>query len=164
MASQKQITANRQNAKLSTGPRTPPGKKRSSRNALKTGIFSKLLLLPDEDGAELSRLRLAFYEEWRPLGPTERNFLERLIAQLWRQQRVYWAESGLFTMYRRCPEGVGGVAVALAKDGQETEAFTRLSRTDSQIERSIITIIQMLQKLQKQRGQRRGLKEEPDVP
>ena len=33
-------------------------------------------------------------------------------------------------MYRQCPEGTGGVATALAKDGRETEAFSRLLRMD----------------------------------
>jgi hypothetical protein len=38
MASERQIAANRRNAKKSTGPRTLAGKQRSSRNALKHGL------------------------------------------------------------------------------------------------------------------------------
>ncbi|MCK1324667.1 MULTISPECIES: hypothetical protein [unclassified Bradyrhizobium] len=38
MASIRQIEANRANAKRSTGPRTMPGKVRSSRNALRHGL------------------------------------------------------------------------------------------------------------------------------
>ena len=38
--SQRRIDANRRNAQRSTGPRTPQGKKRSSRNALKHGFCS----------------------------------------------------------------------------------------------------------------------------
>jgi hypothetical protein len=38
MATQKQIEANRRNARKSTGPRSASGKKRASRNALKHGL------------------------------------------------------------------------------------------------------------------------------
>jgi hypothetical protein len=157
MASQKQILANRENAKRSCGPRTLPGKASSSMNALKTGVFAKHLLLPDDNAKEFGRLRLELHDEWRPVGSTEKNFVERLLALLWRQRRIYHAESGLYTMFRQCPGGVGGVATALARDGLDTEAFTRVLRMDGAIERSIVTTIQTLQKLQEERGKRRGL-------
>jgi hypothetical protein len=40
MATAKQIAANRRNALLSTGPRTPEGKRISSGNALTFGLFA----------------------------------------------------------------------------------------------------------------------------
>jgi hypothetical protein len=42
MASQKQIEANRRNARKSTGPRSASGKKRASRNALKHGLTTPI--------------------------------------------------------------------------------------------------------------------------
>src|SRR5262249_16792729 len=56
MATQKQIEANRRNAQLSPGPRSPGGKFRSSLNALKHGAYSKNLLTPDENDVELAKL------------------------------------------------------------------------------------------------------------
>jgi hypothetical protein len=41
MASEKQIAANRRNARNSTGPKTIAGKKRASRNALRHGLASQ---------------------------------------------------------------------------------------------------------------------------
>src|SRR2546422_857139 len=124
MATQRQIESNRENAKKSCGPRTPRGKQISSMNALKTGVFAKHLLLPDDNAEEFGRLRQAIHDEWRPVGPTEKSLVERLVALFWRQRRLYRAESGLYTMFRQCPEGTGGVATALSKDGRDTEAFT----------------------------------------
>jgi hypothetical protein len=43
MASEKQIAANRANAKKSTGPRTAAGKLKSSRNAFRHGLSGPLL-------------------------------------------------------------------------------------------------------------------------
>ena len=157
MASEKQVLANQRNAARSTGPRTPGGKARSSLNALKTGVFSQLLVLPDENAEEFGRLRAALQDEWRPVGPTENSQVDRLTALLWRQARVYRAEAGLYGMYRQCPEGVGGIATALAKDGTETEGFSRLARLDAALERSIGTTLGRLQQLQKDRGRREGL-------
>ena len=54
-ATVKQIKANRRNSKKSTGPITEPGKKNSSRNALKHGLRSKELVLPGEDPAGYDR-------------------------------------------------------------------------------------------------------------
>jgi len=157
MASKRQIEANRENAKKSCGPRTAEGKAISSMNALKTGVFAKYLLLPDDNADEFGRLRVDVHREWQPLGATETSLVERLVALLWRQRRIYRAESGLFTMYRQCPEGVAGVATALARDGQDTEAFTRVLRMDGAIERSIGLTIRLLQKLKEDRGARPGL-------
>ena len=41
MATEKQIAANRENAKSSTGPRTDAGKAASSSNALKHGLATR---------------------------------------------------------------------------------------------------------------------------
>jgi hypothetical protein len=157
MASPKQILANQQNAAKSPGPRTPGGKGRSSLNALKTGMFSKQLLLPDENPKEFDRLRTALLAEWQPVGPNETRFVDRLIGLFWKQGRLYRAEAGLYAIYRQCPEGLGGVATALVKCESETGAFTRLQQMDSAVERSIGITLGRLQQLQKDRGQRAGL-------
>ncbi len=130
-------------------------------NALKTGVFAKHLLLPDDDKKEFGRLRSELHGEWQPIGPTEKSLVERLVALLWRQRRIYRAESGLYTMYRQCPEGLGGVATALARD--DAEVFTRIMRMDGAIERSLALTIRTLQKLQEERGKREGLADLPPV-
>ena len=133
-------------------------------NALKTGLFAKQILLPDDDLNEFGRLRAELHEEWLPIGPSEKSLVERLVALLWRQRRIYRAESGLYAMFRPCPEGLGGVASALAKDGRETEAFSRVLRMDGAIERSIGVTMRLLQKLQEERGNRKGLVGQSQTP
>jgi hypothetical protein len=55
VASQKQIAANRENAKRSTGPRTRAGKKRSSKNSRKHGLSLELDEILADEAAQLAR-------------------------------------------------------------------------------------------------------------
>lgn len=43
--SERRLAANRANTQLSTGPRTPEGKAKSSLNAVKTGLAGRTVLL-----------------------------------------------------------------------------------------------------------------------
>ena len=52
MSSAAQVAANQANAQLSTGPKTTEGKASSSRNALKTGLTGRTMILP-KDQAEI---------------------------------------------------------------------------------------------------------------
>lgn len=62
MASEKQIAANRANAKKSTGPKSPAGKLKSSQNAFRHGLSSPLPLTP-EAAAKAASLVQAIVEE-----------------------------------------------------------------------------------------------------
>ncbi|HKI99698.1 MAG TPA: hypothetical protein VKB51_14585, partial [bacterium] len=66
MATDKQIEANRRNAKKSTGPRTEEGKAKAARNATKHGLTSRRMVLADEDGAEFEQLRRNLHRELCP--------------------------------------------------------------------------------------------------
>ena len=53
MATEKQILANQQNAKLSAGPQTESGKRRSRRNAIRHGLTAETVIDTLEDAADL---------------------------------------------------------------------------------------------------------------
>jgi hypothetical protein len=75
-----------------TGPRTENGKKRSSRNATKFGIFSRETLLDGESRAEYESLRDGLWRSKRPENDFEEILLDRMASNLWRQRRVLIAE------------------------------------------------------------------------
>lgn len=88
MATDKQLTANRANAKQSTGPRTAAGKQISRRNALKHGLTGDAIVIGDEDPATFEELRAGFEEDFQPKTAVEGFLVERLAADAFRLMRI----------------------------------------------------------------------------
>ncbi len=82
MATDAQIAANRQNAKKSTGPRTPEGKRRSSVNALTFGLFSNDIRehFSIEDRTRYDDFIKLHTDAFSPIG-LEEEWLAKRIAQ-----------------------------------------------------------------------------------
>jgi hypothetical protein len=80
MTSQKQIIANRKNARKSTGPVTVQGKEIIAHNAIKHGLLSGHLLLPDESEIQLEQLRNSIFSSLAPRGELEFFLAERVLA------------------------------------------------------------------------------------
>jgi hypothetical protein len=95
MTTEKQIRANRRNAKKSTGPRTRKGKARSSENAVTHGLSAESVLLPGEDPQEYARYAEQVRAEFQPQGPVEKDLVEQVISYGWRLRRVGCYESYL---------------------------------------------------------------------
>jgi hypothetical protein len=66
ITSEARISTSRQNAKLSTGPKTPEGKERSRRNGLKHGMTGKGIVVLEQDAAEVDIRHLALHKELAP--------------------------------------------------------------------------------------------------
>jgi hypothetical protein len=99
-ASPSQIAANQANAQKSTGPATTEGKKRSSLNALKTGLTGRTVLMPGED-AEAYRLHCErFQENFQPATQEEEELVHSLADLKWRLNRCSQLEHNLFALGR----------------------------------------------------------------
>jgi hypothetical protein len=96
LASNKQLEANRANAKNSTGPRSQAGKASSRRNSRKHGLTAKLLVIGDEDPAEFEELLASLMEQYDPQGPTECELVEYLAGVYWRLRRFPLFETAIF--------------------------------------------------------------------
>jgi len=148
------MAANRGNAKKSTGPRTPNGKQVSSQNARKTGVFSRQILLPEENAAELARLRTEYYDEWSPLGATERLLVERLVVLAWGMARYSRAESGMIDALRQLPKGVGGISAAYLRDARGGDSLGHVVSMEAATFKSYVATIAALEKLRQTRSKR----------
>ncbi len=75
------------------GPRTQQGKQKSSRNATKHGLFSKVIILKTESKARYEELLAGLRETLQPEGTLEELLVEKLATTVWRQRRLLLAES-----------------------------------------------------------------------
>ena len=98
MATQQQIDANRENATLSTGPKSAEGKKIVSGNRLSHGILSNKLLLENESPQEYQALLDDLLSQLKPVGALEQSLVEKIALILWRQKRLVRAETATITM------------------------------------------------------------------
>ncbi len=96
--SEAQLTANRANAQLSSGPVTPEGKARSSQNALKHGLTGATVLLASDDAAEYQRRLAACQDAFHPVGEEEQRLVQSMVDSLWRIDRAQNLQIGI--MYK----------------------------------------------------------------
>ena len=75
-----------------SGPRTELGKNRSSQNATKHGIFSKVVVLSNESRAEYEELAKGLKVARQPKDALEKLLVEKLATTAWRQRRLLLAE------------------------------------------------------------------------
>src|SRR5579871_4701532 len=96
MSSLRQIEANRRNARLSTGPATDDGKKRSRQNALRHGLTAETVINALEDAEDYAAFQMAVIDDYDVQSVVERELILRLACLLWRLRRATTIETGLF--------------------------------------------------------------------
>jgi hypothetical protein len=101
----------------STGPRTEEGKAISSKNALKTGLTGRTVLLPSDDAAAFEQHVRAYFDEYKPQRLRERELVQSLAETRWRLNRSFALEAALFSQ--------------IAADAEEGAPLPATSRTCS---------------------------------
>jgi hypothetical protein len=131
------VAINKANSQYSTGPRTAEGKTASSQNAFKHGLYSKQLILPGEDPAELDALRADLRREHQPATTTEDILVNELAEHYWRLRRMRKFE-----------------ARAMSAENFETglAILPIIQRTMAAAERGFHKALKTLTDLQRQRG------------
>ena len=156
MTSARKAEANRQNALKSTGPKTPEGKTAIRLNAVKHGLLAEEILLPGEDEDALRKLGERLRTELQPVGELENMLVDRIISAHWRLRRVGRVEAGIFTYQyyatfsaaREMEANTTTLGIAFVKDTNESNAFSKLSRYETAVERSLFKALHELQRLQ----------------
>ncbi len=91
-----QLAANRANAQLSTGAKTPEGKAKSCLNAVKTALTGRTVLLPSDDTADYESHIHAFEEELQPVGARECELAQSIADIWWRMRRAVTLQMAIF--------------------------------------------------------------------
>jgi hypothetical protein len=140
MLSQARISANRENARKSTGPRTEQGKDRVRLNALKHGMAAETVVLPHEDVKAFEQRLDAWTRELAPNGDVAGYLAERAAKLSWQLDRADACEHAVLakrtreaprekerSRRRRASEQL---RLLLAPDPQEPVAKPKRSRLD----------------------------------
>jgi hypothetical protein len=156
MTSQSRIDANRANAQLSTGPRTPEGKAISSRNAVRHGLDSARLLVRPDEREEFESFLSDLRAEIKPQGPLEETSFSLLLHAAWNLRRVHLMEAALSS----CPTDPFQTPTCYA-------TLHRLQAYHTRYERAYAAALRQLEKLQTNRVLREreitGVNESPET-
>ena len=96
MSTPKQIAASRANGAKSKGPVTPQGKRNSSRNRTRHGMFADTIVLEGEDKSQFLEMLEDLFDEHQPRTRTESMLVEVLTAARWRQDRIFGMQKVAF--------------------------------------------------------------------
>ena len=133
------LRANRENAKRSTGPKTEDGKKRSSLNSIRHGLTGQVHVTTDEEMAVYLTFCNEYFDEWKPVGPTEKNMVQTLADDQW---QIHRASTLMFNLQ---PNDDGDLA------GDQSQKLDRYSRHASRFKRDFEKTLKLLEARQKDR-------------
>jgi hypothetical protein len=93
-----QLAACRENAQLSTGPRTQEGKKRSSLNAFRHGLTGQIVIHTPEDEQAFKKHCDGIREALAPVGALELDLAQAIAEDRWRLNRARALENSIFAL------------------------------------------------------------------
>jgi hypothetical protein len=150
---------NRANSEHSTGPRTAPGKQRSSLNALRHGLTGHVVVLPTEDQAAYQGHLKRFVDQFQPKGALEEQLVQSLGDTTWRLNRVpateatfliLAAEDYIDSIHTNEPRAAGALALAQAFHGQ-SHSLANISIYEQRLARLFDRTLKQLREIQTER-------------
>jgi len=138
MATTAQVFANRENSKLSTGPRTPEGKAASSANAKTHGLSAADPVLPHEDRNQFNALLERYQSDFAPVTAHEEFLVSQMAGARWKLDRAERIESAMFAALES-PGDLATTEAMMAQafmDKDTATGFTRLDRYRASLERT----------------------------
>jgi hypothetical protein len=132
----------------STGPRSAEGKARSSMNALKSGVYSKSLVIPGEDHAQLDALTAEYYQRFQPVFPEQRDQVDTLVRSTWTLRRLAAAEAQIYLFEMETVYGLSEAAPLGHAFSFGSRVLERLQRMVNANQRNYRNALRELERLQ----------------
>ncbi len=162
------------NGAKSKGPKTESGKRRSSANSLRHGLYSREIVLATESQSEYDALRKEFLDSFAPATVEEHELVIDMVHARWRMRRVERHEKGLMNLeMSRAMRDAPSEFEAMDAVTLEALAIQRLSATPvlenihrmaQRLERTYFRSREALLKLQRERGAVLTVRDEPTSP
>jgi hypothetical protein len=150
MATDRQIQANRANAKRSTGPVTRKGKRASSRNALRHGFLSTRVVLKAESTPRFTKFLDSLIEEFHPATTNEHALVETMAVARWKLVRNWGLHTSLLEteIAKEDPEAADDLKAALAfsRLADCRQSLHLLQRYDTSLDRQYTRALSTLLK------------------
>jgi len=140
MSSEARQSANADNARLSTGPRTEEGKARSSQNARKHELTAAQLIIAAEDREEFEDFHAQLQTDIRPEGALQQILFDQLVASAWNLRRMRRMEAELTASAQSYRD--------ILDNPELTAKLDRLARHQTRVERSFHRSLRELKSLQ----------------
>src|SRR5438105_14251788 len=136
MATLKQIEANRRNALLSTGPKTPEGKAAVRLNALRHGLRAHTVVLPGEKSEQFQQLCDDLEAEWQPQTRTEQLYVEQMAVSQWKLRRMEIGEASLLVQKFGAKNQIPLLDGLWQAEARLERSFTRAQRELERLQKS----------------------------
>lgn len=133
--SERRLLANRLNALKSTGPRTPDGKARVSKNRMRHGLSGVDPVLPEECVESFHLFEGEVNEHLDPRQPIEVMLAGQICSLLWRMRRIGRMEVRVFEQAlehesaRKCDTSLDAVARQLSQPDHALMTMSRYERS-----------------------------------
>lgn len=155
---------NRANALKSTGPVTDAGKSRSRFNAFRHGLTGKTIVMPWQDHAVYEAFCKEFFDDLKPEGVLEKQFVQTLADCSWRLNSAAAREANLLSLavHERAflmnagDEQVDDALAEAQSVREGSQVFTNISLYCQRLARQRDKALEQFQKLQKERAERRA--------
>jgi len=143
MATERQIAANRENAQLSTGPRTDAGKAASSSNACKHGLASRGIIITEGQQDAFGLMESDLRGTLVPEGPLQELLFKRALTGAWNLHRCGEAETAVF-------RNLGRPRLDPLLHPEGADICTQIQRYAKEAENSMYKAMRELAKLQEE--------------
>jgi hypothetical protein len=165
MISDKQLAANRNNARLSTGPKSEQGRQRSRLNALRHGLTGQVTTMTEEDRAARDKFSEALIKNLAPEGAMETQLAQRIATDSWRLNRISAVEDNLFALGlhqnagQLCPDEpqIDAALTTARVFTQESHQLQLLTLYEQRLNRAIEKNLTLLESLQAARIAQRAI-------
>lgn len=159
--SDKQIAANRRNAERSTGPKSDLGKLRSSKNAIKHGIYSQTTVLFNEEQEEYDEHLQDFIARFEPQDRVELRLVQRMADCEWRLARARYIETATIDLqvddtaelvekrFKTVDEPVRVAFALQLLDNGQSAAYNGVQRQESRLHRQYERAYKLLMDIRK---------------
>jgi hypothetical protein len=98
MSSRQKRKQARLNGAKAAGTKSAAGIERSSKNAIKHGLNSKMIVLSNESKTRFDELHETYIQTFQPANAVERDLVDQIAAAQWRLRRIWSMQTAAFDL------------------------------------------------------------------